>query len=132
MTLPLTPAPPSTGMAMGRGSYPIAIPFGSDTRYKPPITQTYKCKCIKKTAQHVALWMQPTNYWAKRPTKPNNLIFRICFMYFVIFCYFVSLFGLGIKFLFFTQSFFPCKLNKILGTLFKNLRFSFVGQLFDQ
>jgi hypothetical protein len=32
---------------------------GVDTRYKPPITQTYRGRCKKKKAQPVALWMEP-------------------------------------------------------------------------
>ena len=37
---------------------------GADTRYKPPITHTYRRKSKKKTAQPVALWMEHTSYWA--------------------------------------------------------------------
>ena len=37
---------------------------GADTRYKPPITRTYRRKSKKKTAQPVALWMEHTSYWA--------------------------------------------------------------------
>ena len=37
---------------------------GADTRYRPPITRTYRRKNKKKTAQPVALWMEHTSYWA--------------------------------------------------------------------
>ena len=37
---------------------------GVDTRYKPPITCMYRRKSKKKTAQPVALWMEPISYWA--------------------------------------------------------------------
>ena len=42
----------------------VEWPFGADTRYKPPITHTYRRKSKKKTAQPVALWMEHTSYWA--------------------------------------------------------------------
>ena len=34
------------------------------TRYKPPIIRMYGRKRKKKTAQPVALWMEPISYWA--------------------------------------------------------------------
>ena len=36
----------------------------ADTRYKPPIIHMYGRKRKKKTAQPVALWMEPFSYWA--------------------------------------------------------------------
>ena len=43
-------------------SHPVGV--GADMRYKPPITRTYRRKSKKKTAQPVALWMEPISYWA--------------------------------------------------------------------
>lgn len=37
---------------------------GVDTRYSPPITQTYERRRNKKTVQLMALWMETTIYWA--------------------------------------------------------------------
>ena len=37
---------------------------GADMRYRPPIIRMYGRKSKTKTAQPVALWMEPTSYWA--------------------------------------------------------------------
>ena len=42
----------------------LRLNSGADTRYRPPITRTYRRKNKKKTAQPVALWMEHTSYWA--------------------------------------------------------------------
>ena len=41
-----------------------SLEVGVDTRYKPPIIRMYGRKSKKKTAQPVALWIEPIGYWA--------------------------------------------------------------------
>ena len=57
-----------------------------DTRYKPLIIHMYRRKSKKKTAQPVALWIEPASHWAWRLSKHEHLIIRVFFLHLVV-CY---------------------------------------------
>ena len=63
----------------------LSYQFGVDTRYRPPLMQTYARRCKKKMAQPKTLWMELLFIGLN-----NHLMFRIYL------CKKISLFSLGI------------------------------------